>query len=147
MVSRRAFLGTSGLVIGAMALGAERPASGPAKSATWKTALTTLSFRGWNVWATRFVDAPTIEWNPIEGAAGYVVQFAGQRDESARVVRLSGTTFSMREHWAGLADGCVDLLVWAVDAKDDAICTAGSRRFWKCPDFDGVKQAPLDWQA
>ena len=146
-VSRRVFLGQSGLMIGAVALGAERPASRPAKSDSWKTVLTTLTFTGWNVYATRFVDPPSFSWNPIEGAAGYVVQFAGARDESARVVRLNSTTFEMKEHWTGLADGCVDLIAWAVDAKDDAICTAGSRRFWKCPDFDGVKQAPVDWKG
>src|SRR5678816_2867912 len=110
-ISRRIFLGTSGVAIGTVVLGLARPAGGVAKSGTWKTALTTLTFTGWNVWATRFVDAPTIEWNPIERAAGYVVQFAGERDESARVVRLNATTFSMKEHWAGLSDGCVDVLV------------------------------------
>ena len=102
---------------------------------------------GWNIWSSRFVDAPTWTWNPIKGAAEYVVQFAQWNEKSARTVRLKEPVFEMSEHWAALPIGAIDLIGWAVDAKGDVICTAWHKRVIKSGGWDGARQEPMDWKV
>src|SRR5262249_26288119 len=68
-------------------------------------------------------------------------------DAKAKTIRLEKPTYDMKDDWASLGFGPVDMLIWAVDANNQKLCTAARRRFWKVPGFDGVKQQPLDWST
>src|SRR5262245_28215858 len=162
-MNRRTFLG-QGLVMGGAALAAgaapaaipaTQPAAATAADASapppWapgpKSAWVGLVQTGWNLYSTRFVDAPTWTWKPVTGAAAYIVQFALATDRAARTVHLDAPTYDMAKDWSSLSPGCIDMIAWAVDAQDRAITVAWRKRFWKSRDFDGVRQDPLDYRA
>src|SRR4051812_42394450 len=93
--TRRSFLAKAGAALGivatssSVAAAASAPPSTKAGVAAPRSAeLPQLNARlgvgliqtGWNIYATRFVFAPTWTWEPIAGAAAYVVQFAHESD-------------------------------------------------------------------
>ncbi|MDB6093919.1 MAG: hypothetical protein JWM32_1481 [Verrucomicrobia bacterium] len=162
--SRRTFLGQTGVLAGAALLPAtlrgekkdeaappKPTATEPTATAPYLTSVVTLKPTGWNLNARRFVDAPTWAWEPFPGAAGYVVMVAAANDRKARTIKLTEPRYDMGGDWAQLPYGRIDLLAWAVDRDGKALCAAwpnasGGRRFYKSQDFDGKKQAPLDWK-
>ncbi len=160
-MNRRTFL-TQSLTIGAAALAttsanAAKPTTKP-RAATdasapppWARAIKSswvpLVQTGWNLYSTRFVDAPTWTWNPIAGAAAYVVQFAHADDKAARTIRLAAPACDMTNDWPSIKPGCIDMIAWAVDSKDHALSVAWRKRFWKSRDFDGQPHEPLDYAA
>jgi hypothetical protein len=107
----------------------------------------TLRQTGWNIWSSRFVDAPTWTWEAMKGAAGYVIEFAEWNEKSATTAHVKDPVFDMTEYWPKVPIGVVDLIAWAVDADGKPICTAWRKRIVKSGGWDGVKQEPMDWKA
>ena len=151
--SRRSFLGQAGLVAGAAILpaGFVRGTDNPPISfqdndkneLRWEVRLVQT---GWNTYSTRFVYAPAWTWEPVKGAAAYIVAFADSEDKQASTIRLSTPYYDMTKEWSHIANGGVDIIAWAVDEKDNPICSAWRKRFNKSPAFDGKKQEALNWQ-
>ncbi|GIV82527.1 MAG: hypothetical protein KatS3mg051_1881 [Anaerolineae bacterium] len=106
--------------------------------------LNCIKLSSWNRWATRFVAAPTWSWEAVPGAACYVVDLAGVHD-TARRYRLQRPYFDMAPFWEQLHHGPVDLLIQALDAQDNALCSALHLRVHKVPGFAGDEQEPLAW--
>lgn len=154
--SRRSFLGKVGLAAGATILPASLIRAG--NSATnfekpfqadgedklrWEVR---LNQTGWNTYSSRFVYAPAFTWEPVKGASAYIVAFADADDKEAKTIRLSTPQYDMEKEWSGITNGAIDMIAWAVDEKDDPICSAWRKRFYKSPGFDGKIQKPGNWQ-
>jgi hypothetical protein len=154
--SRRNFLGQAGLAFGAAVLPLnvirardlpqELQYSGPGDKTPprWEKS---LKQTGWNTYSSRYVFAPEWTWEPIAGAAGYIIQFAHEQDTKSRIVKVTTPEYNMQKDWAGLPTGPVDMIAWAVDDKGNPICSAWRKRFNKSPGFDGKSQKPLNWQG
>jgi hypothetical protein len=100
---------------------------------------------GWNLYATRFVFAPTWTWERRDGAAAYVVSFAHENDSAARTVRLQAPIYDMARDWPTIDVGCIDMIAIAVNGEGQELGPAWRKRFHKSPGFDGIKQQPLDY--
>lgn len=155
--SRRNFLGQAGLVVSAVFLPAsviraETSANDFEKSfqtddedkLRWEVRLVQT---GWNTYSSRFVYSPEWTWEAINGAAAYIVAFADTNDGEAKIIRLASPRYDMVKEWPGIANGPVDIIAWAVDDKDNPICSAWRKRFNKSPGFDGKSQKPGNWQG
>ncbi|HXF62925.1 MAG TPA: hypothetical protein VNK95_14975 [Caldilineaceae bacterium] len=105
-----------------------------------------ISLTGWNVYATRFVDAPVWTWEAPAGTASYRVQVATAHDE-ARTYHSAQPIFDMAPLWAQIPHGPVDLLIAGLDGDGNEVCTALHKRFAKAPGFAGDEQEALDWPA
>jgi len=103
-----------------------------------------ISLNGWNVWATRFVYAPTWTWDTVPGAAYYEVQLATEYGK-AKGYRTDEPRFDMAPVWDQLPHGPIDMLILGFDAEGREICVSLHKRFYKVPGFDGRRQEPLDW--
>jgi len=158
--SRRRFLGQAGLVVSAAVLASRFSARAetntalptetgapPKKSGKNRKVFTALTPTGWNLYATRFVSAPTWEWQPFKGAVAYVVMFAGENEARAQTVRVEGPRYDMTKAWPALPFGSVDIIAWPVDARDRPLAAEWRKKFYKAPPFDGIAQQPLDWAA
>jgi hypothetical protein len=158
MNTRRDFLEKAGLAMGATILPASViraanhaplsedtvEAAANAEQVRWEVNLVQT---GWNTYSSRYVYAPVFSWKPIEGAKAYVIAFADANDQQASTVRLSTPHFDMSNVWTGLAAGPIDMIAWAVDDKDNPLCSAWRKRFNKSPGYDGKRQEPGNWQA
>ncbi|TZF84018.1 hypothetical protein FW774_11270 [Pedobacter sp. BS3] len=154
--SRRSFLGHAGLAVGAALLPvdlarAERRDPGHIlKQADEKKEKVRFEVNliqtGWNTYSPRYVYAPLWTWEPIKGAAAYMVSFADAKDTKARTIRLDKPEYHMENDWQRIHTGPVDIIAWAVDADDKPLCSAWRRRFHKSPGFDGKAQEPLNWK-
>jgi hypothetical protein len=155
--SRRRFLGQAGLAVGAAFLPASviragtsstgvegSVEAGNAEKVRWEVNMVQT---GWNTYSTRYVYAPVWTWQPVKGAAAYMVAFADADDQEARVIRIGSPEYDMAKDWDNIANGPVDMIAWAVDEKDNPICSAWRKRFNKSPGFDGKAQKPENWQA
>lgn len=112
----------------------------------------TLKQTGWNIASTRFIDAPTWTWEPFSGAVAYMVMVADENDKTAKTIRLSEPHYDMSKDWPTLDNGPLNMIVWAVNDKNEPLCAAWpnaatGKRFYKSPPFDGVAQKPMDYQA
>lgn len=149
--SRRNFLGHAGLAVGAALLPIDIVSAGSSLNETddkkekvrWETNFVQT---GWNTYAPRYVYAPIWTWEPIKDAVGYIVQYADVKDTKAKSIRLDKPRYPMEKDWANINPGPVDIIAWAVDAKDNPLCSAWRRRFHKSPGFDGKSQEPVNWQ-
>jgi|GEM_PF-937083 len=161
--SRRVFLEQAGLTVGAAWLASRLLPAARAENAAATQPLpgekppektpheVTLTPTGWNLFSRRFVGPPVWTWEPLPGAAGYVVMFAGENDSTAHTVKLQQPRFDMAVEWPKLECGWITLIAWAVNGEGQAISSASpvastGRQFYKSPGFDGVAQKPQDWQ-
>jgi hypothetical protein len=151
--SRRDFLGKAGLALGTAVLPINIISAAPLhkdfhtddkEPARMEV---NLKQSGWNTYATRYVYAPVFTWQPLAGAAGYIVQWAHQSDTIARVVKMQSPEYDMINDWEKFSPGAVDMIAWAVDEKGNPLCSAWRKRFYKSPGYDGIAQKPGNWQS
>jgi len=153
--SRRVFLSSAGMVVGAALLPVnvlkaddkpqnthvQRVNDGKEK-VRWETNLVQT---GWNTYSPRYVYAPTWTWKPIAGAVAYIVEYAGEHDTKVRSITLTQPAYDMQKDWNSINAGPIDILAWAVDADNKPLCSAWRKRFYKSPGFDGKIQPAANW--
>lgn len=154
--TRRSFLGQAGLAFGAAILPLnvlrardlpeELRYSGTDEKNEKTRMEINLKQTGWNVYASRYVFYPVWTWEPVDGAAAYIIQFAHEDDTKSRFARLNAPEYNMQKDWTDIPTGPIDMIAWAVDEKDNPICSAWRKRFYKSPGFDGKAQKPQNWQ-
>ena len=104
-----------------------------------------IKLTGWNVFAVRFVDAPSWTWEPVPNASYYEVRLAGPNDKKATTYRVDEPSFDLSALWNDLPVGTIDMLLLGFDAEGTEICHSAYKHFSKVADFDGQEQAPLNW--
>ncbi len=103
-----------------------------------------MYFVGWNVYSSRFVTAPRLQWKCSADVRRYRVRIADQ----ARVIADKVVTkprWDLRDTWEQLPCGAIDLLIEAFDRSGRQMASL-HRQFRKSPGCDIKQQAPLDWQ-
>ena len=106
-----------------------------------------IRLTSWNRAAVRFLDPPRFAWEPVDGAASYLVRWA-PGVEAARQATAREPSFDFAPHWPTLPVG--GAVAWVVLALDDGgrpIDQTAIRTFRRAPDFDGELEPPADWRA
>ncbi len=103
-----------------------------------------ITLSSWNIYATRFVHAPALQWEPVPAARIYRVRVA---DAGSVLVRQDTPVpeFGFSEYWDRLPFGPLDLLIEGLNADGNEAAAAFSKRIYKVPGYDGAVQKPLDW--
>jgi hypothetical protein len=110
--------------------------------------ITGVTLTGRNQGATRFVNAPVWEWQPVAGAAQYEFLLASDDPRTgARMHRVREPRFDMSTLWEELPYGAFDFLILALDVAGRQVGAQRSRRFYKVPGWSGEVQEPLDYTA
>ena len=154
--SRRCFLSQAGLAVGAaiLPLNIIRAREVPLdfrfsesdeekENPRWEI---NLKQTGWNVYSSRYVNYPVWTWEPIQGAAAYIIQLAHADDIKAQSFRINTPEYNMEKYWPDIPTGAIDMIAWAVDSGDKPLCSAWRKRFYKSPGFDGKGQEPINWK-
>ena len=106
--------------------------------------VTSIALNGWNMWAKRFVSAPTWTWGAIPGATGYIVKLAVGH-QIAKDYKVDHPHFCMSDIWNDLPVGPIDMMVLGTGIDGKEVCNSQTKSFNKVPGYDGRKVEALDW--
>ena len=95
----------------------------------------------WNVFATKFIYAPSFDFQPVEEASEYLFSITPQEGE-ALSFKASSPKASLAPVWDKLSVGDVNLTVDALDAQGNVLKRVGERSFLRDFPFEGPYPGP-----
>ena len=96
----------------------------------------------WNKYAIRFINVPSFDFKPIEGAAHYRFTATSESDSMEYVFTAEQPWSLLHPIWKQLPAGMVDLKVEGIDENDQVIAVSGTRQFYRAAVFGGIYHSP-----
>ena len=100
----------------------------------------------WNVNATRFIHAPALDFQPVEGASSYRLIARSEADGQEYTFQADMPWVPLTPVWQEIPVGYVSLIVHALDSDGEVIGNCGERRFYRAAVFNGpYSEAVVDY--
>ena len=96
----------------------------------------------WNKYAIRFINVPSFDFKPIEGAAQYRFTATSEIDSMDYVFTAEQPWSQLLPIWKELPAGMVNLTVEGIDGNDKVIDISGTRQFYRAAVFGGIYHSP-----
>lgn len=93
----------------------------------------------WNTFATKFIYAPSFDFEPVDGAVSYrfTVSMSDQTDNRAWSFVADTPKAALSPVWSSIPAGDVELKVEALNRKGEVVGVAGTRKFLRDFPFQG----------
>ena len=96
----------------------------------------------WNKYAIRFINVPSFDFKPVEGAVNYRFTATSESDGMDYVFTAEQQWSLLLPIWKELPVGMVNLKVEGIDKTGKVIDVSGTHQFYRAAVFEGVYHTP-----